>query len=84
MLRAAPAKCKGGRLTLPGGRSHRVAADPSPPDRCPMNRPLTNFQMRDAEAPLHPYTDAAALRRPAPSSSSAARASGSGTSPAAR
>ena len=27
-----------------------------------MNRPLTNFQTRDAEALLHPYTDAAALR----------------------
>jgi 4-aminobutyrate--pyruvate transaminase len=27
-----------------------------------MNRPLSNFQMRDAEALLHPYTDAVALR----------------------
>ena len=27
-----------------------------------MNRPLTNFQTRDAEALLHPYTDAVALR----------------------
>ena len=28
-----------------------------------MTRPLTNFQMRDAEALLHPYTDAVALRQ---------------------
>ena len=27
-----------------------------------MNRPLSNFQTRDAEALLHPYTDAVALR----------------------
>ena len=27
-----------------------------------MTRPLSNFQMRDAEALLHPYTDAVALR----------------------
>ena len=27
-----------------------------------MNQPLSNFQMRDAEALLHPYTDAVALR----------------------
>ena len=52
---------RSGGLTLPAPL-HRVAADPSPPDRCPMNRPLTNFQTRDAEALLHPYTDAVALR----------------------
>ncbi|HVH01457.1 MAG TPA: aminotransferase [Amaricoccus sp.] len=28
-----------------------------------MTRPLSNFQMRDAEALLHPYTDAMALRQ---------------------
>ena len=27
-----------------------------------MNRPLSNFQTRDAEALLQPYTDAVALR----------------------
>ena len=31
-----------------------------------MTQPLTNFQTRDIEALLHPYTDAVALRRSGP------------------
>ena len=71
-----------GALTAPG--ACKLARPPQAAEALPMNQPLTNFQIRDVEALLHPYTNAVALRDDrAAWSSSAARACASTTRPGA-